>query len=60
MKAREDETVPCRTCGEDTRMTGTQLCDWCYETETRLAGYLRRGGEKARAFVRAALERVSP
>lgn len=51
-----DETVPCTTCGQPTRMTGTKKCDWCYEVETRLAGYLRRGGPAARNFVKDALE----
>jgi len=37
-------------------MLGTKLCDACWETEFRLADYLRRGGEKARAFVAMTLE----
>ena len=35
-KARPDrETVPCRSCGKDTPMTGTKLCDNCWEVERR-------------------------
>lgn len=51
-----EETTPCKTCGQPTRMLGTKLCDACWETEFRLADYLRRGGEKARAFVAMTLE----
>lgn len=31
-----EETVPCRICGEPTPMTGTRLCNNCWEIETRL------------------------
>lgn len=48
---RELPTVPCRTCGEPTIFTGTRQCDDCHEVEGRLAGYLRRGGDAALAFV---------
>ena len=32
------EAVPCRLCGRDTRMLGTELCDGCWELETRIEG----------------------
>jgi hypothetical protein len=50
-------TVPCTTCGKDTPMLGTRLCDACWEVEHRLDAYLRDGGERAVAFVRALLDR---
>ena len=53
----DEKTVPCETCGTPTPMTGTKRCDTCFEVEQRLAGYLRRGGAKAMAFVRSALAR---
>lgn len=51
---------PCATCG--TAVPGrlppapgvippAPRCDACWETEHRLAEYLRRGGENARRFV---------
>jgi hypothetical protein len=52
-------TVPCGTCGVPTRMTGTKRCDGCWEVETRLRDYLNTG-ERAKAFVRAALRKVRP
>jgi hypothetical protein len=55
-----EETVPCATCGEPTHMTGTERCDRCYEVETRLEEYLRRGGDKAAAVLRSALEARTP
>lgn len=36
----ERETVPCRICGVDTPMTGTKLCDRCWELEMRIEGDL--------------------
>src|ERR1039458_326117 len=48
---REPETVLCGTCDQPTLMDGTKRCDWCYEVESRLEGYLRRGGAKAFNFV---------
>jgi hypothetical protein len=53
-------TVPCGTCGVPTRMTGTKRCDSCYEVEHRLAFYLNDGGDRAKAFVRAALRKARP
>ena len=50
------ETVSCETCGEATSYTGTKRCTWCYEVETRLEGYLRRGRLRA---VRALIDAVS-
>lgn len=32
------ETIPCRLCGRPTPMTGTQLCDRCWELESRIRG----------------------
>lgn len=45
------DTVICETCGHSTMMDSTKRCDDCWELEHRLADYLRRGGDKARAFV---------
>lgn len=57
MKIVDGQTVvPCSTCGRDTPMCGTQKCDRCWEVESRLRDYLHVGGEKARAFVKQALE----
>ena len=39
--------VPCATCGMPTPQTHTKRCDGCWEVESRLAGYLRDGGDKA-------------
>jgi hypothetical protein len=50
--------VDCKTCGCPTNMTGTKLCDGCWEVERRLVGYLRDGGDKARQFVFAAIEQA--
>ena len=36
----------CGTCGGEAR-SGSKRCDWCWEVESRLAGYLRRGGRTA-------------
>lgn len=48
-------TIPCETCGTPTEFESTKRCNYCWEVESRLAIYLRDGGEKARAFVRVAL-----
>ena len=32
----ERTTVPCRLCGTSTPMTGTRLCDGCWELERRV------------------------
>ena len=47
----EIATVPCRTCGEPTTFTGTKQCDDCHEVETRITGYIQRGGVKAKRFL---------
>lgn len=56
-------TVPCATCGKETRYTGTERCDGCWEVERLLPNYLR-GGSKAIAFVsgelRTAVRAKSP
>lgn len=44
-------TIPCETCGAQTRMTGTKRCDGCWEVEHRLADYVRLGGVKAVATI---------
>ena len=31
-----EKTVPCRICGNDTPMTGTKLCNRCWELERRI------------------------
>jgi len=51
-----EETVPCATCGTATTKGGTERCDWCWEVESRLRGYLDRGGNNARLFVVEVLE----
>ena len=33
-------TVPCTFCDEPTRMTGTKLCDHCYEASKRLPRFI--------------------
>ena len=33
---KESKTVPCKYCTMPTQMTGTHLCDRCYELETRI------------------------
>lgn len=38
---KPEETVPCKTCGEPTKFTGTKRCNNCYEVESRLDSYLR-------------------
>jgi len=30
------ETVPCKWCGDQTPMTGTELCDRCWELDWRI------------------------
>jgi hypothetical protein len=37
------ENGRCGTCGEAAR-DGSKRCDWCWEVESRLAGYVRRAG----------------
>lgn len=32
----DQETVPCRICGNQTPMTGTKLCDRCWELKKRI------------------------
>lgn len=34
------EVTECKKCGEPTDMTGTKLCDWCWELQN---GLLRSG-----------------
>jgi hypothetical protein len=48
----------CKTCGTTTDMGGPGQCEACWEVESRLTGYLRRGGERARVRLRAAIERA--
>jgi hypothetical protein len=37
----ERETVPCMICGRPTPMTGTKLCDGCWEVTSRLETFFR-------------------
>ncbi len=46
------EEVPCETCGVPTTFTGTKRCNDCWEVEARIAGYLRRGGLRAKRLIR--------
>jgi ribosomal protein L37E len=55
-----NETVPCETCGEQTFNVATNRCNICWEVESRLDMYLRRGREKARRILYAALEPAGP
>jgi len=32
----DSETVPCKWCGEPTRMLGTKMCDRCWELDSRI------------------------
>lgn len=34
------EQCPCKVCGQPTRMTGTKLCDPCWEVTHRLKGFV--------------------
>lgn len=51
----DDSQVPCSTCGAATINTGTKRCNACWEVESRLEDYLRRGGVNAQDFVRKLL-----
>lgn len=53
----DEKTVPCATCGASTTKTSTKRCDWCWEVEQRLDGYLQRGGAQAQKVLIAALVR---
>ncbi len=44
----DTEYVQCRVCGTATDMTGTKLCNRCYELETRI----ERDLELAKRIVR--------
>lgn len=46
-------TVPCKTCSKPTTHTGSKDCTNCHEVEMRLYDYVRDGGEKALAKLRA-------
>jgi hypothetical protein len=50
--------VPCKTCGTPTNLTGTKLCNPCWEVERRLGDYLR--SEQGRYNVRTALAERGP
>jgi hypothetical protein len=52
MSHETESEVPCGTCGTLTRNASSGRCDSCWETESRLEGYLRRGGPSAQTFVR--------
>lgn len=32
----KSDTCKCKYCGNETKMTGTKLCDRCWELETRI------------------------
>jgi len=36
MANMQEETVPCRICGDPTHFTGTRLCNRCWELERRI------------------------
>jgi len=48
-----DKTVPCKICGDDTHMLGTQLCNGCWEVSCRLREFLQNkaGREMAQAII---------
>ena len=39
-------TVPCTICGADTEMTGTGLCDACWEVNHRMDDFMRRASSE--------------
>jgi len=51
----ERRWVPCETCGESTPTVGTGRCNDCWEVESRLVGYLTRGGDRAWRVLAAVL-----
>jgi hypothetical protein len=58
----DDDLGQCKVCGRPAGAHCKQLhdrptlrCDPCWEVESRLADYLKDGGEKARIFVGLAL-----
>jgi hypothetical protein len=51
--------VPCTYCREPTPMTGTKLCNRCWEVDRSLEDFLRAGGTRARKFVERALSRTA-
>lgn len=48
----------CETCGSPRSFPGAQLCNGCWEVESRLDGYLRDGRLRARQFIELALEKA--
>lgn len=38
--ATKPKTVPCRWCSKETPMTGTEMCDRCWELDHRIRGDL--------------------
>lgn len=62
MTFRANDGGRCQTCGQPVAKLAAaipRVCDPCWETEAKLAAYLQRGGEKAREFVRIALEKAA-
>lgn len=51
------EMVPCKFCGEETPMTGTRLCDNCWELLRAARSLVRRAGSRVsgRAILLAAV-----
>jgi len=50
---KNEETVPCKLCGEPTIMLGTKKCDNCWEVISRLSTFL--DSRKARDLTRKLL-----
>ena len=42
-----EEMILCRLCGRSVPITGTKLCDRCYDLETGFASLAHRGAPKA-------------
>lgn len=47
MNNKLKETVPCKICFQQTHMLGTELCDNCWELETRIARLIKTNQDQA-------------
>lgn len=63
LKGRFDELlqeiISCKTCGGDTTMLGTKLCDPCWELDKGWRELVRRDKDKARDWLQAQVDRFS-
>lgn len=51
-KDAPEQNIECRLCGTPTKMTGTELCDVCWQLETRIT--------QRPAIARRILESMNP